>query len=246
MAPEYERTASARTVRTAVAIELVDLAVQAVDGTKVYANAAVIRTYDARRLQELLERVESAIELWRLRTKVGRTRGCGASSREVWQIRKRCGSASDRRRTCRVWSVNRYKRPARINLTDKDARLPVKGLCRATMSGDVSPVAAEGVGGMLVTASDVVDEPNDTARLTQMAEQAERHEIRHMTFRSKGAYKTLAESPVTSLAGSAVAYGKHVAELHHGRPGRKASASGDAGQGPANGPSVPQRPVHIR
>ena len=31
----------------------------------------------------------------------------------------------------------------------------------------VSPVAAEGVGGMLVTASDVVDEPNDTARLTQ-------------------------------------------------------------------------------
>ena len=28
-----------RTVRTAVAMELVDLAVQAVDGTKVYANA---------------------------------------------------------------------------------------------------------------------------------------------------------------------------------------------------------------
>ena len=51
-----------RTVRTAVAMELVDLAVQAVDGTKVTANAALIRTYDAKRLQELLDRVESAIE----------------------------------------------------------------------------------------------------------------------------------------------------------------------------------------
>ena len=46
-----------RTVRTAVAMDLVDMAVQAVDGTKVYANAALIQTYDARRLQELLDRV---------------------------------------------------------------------------------------------------------------------------------------------------------------------------------------------
>ncbi len=51
-----------RTVGTAVAMELVDLAVQAVDGTKMIANAALIQTYDARRFQELLERVESAIE----------------------------------------------------------------------------------------------------------------------------------------------------------------------------------------
>ena len=40
-----------RTVRTAVAMELVDLAV---DGTKVTANAAPIQTYDAKRLQECL------------------------------------------------------------------------------------------------------------------------------------------------------------------------------------------------
>ena len=51
-----------RTVRTAVAMELVDLAVQAVDGTKVTANAAPIQTYDAKRLQKLLDRVECAIE----------------------------------------------------------------------------------------------------------------------------------------------------------------------------------------
>ena len=38
-----------RTVRTAVAMELVDLAVQAVDGSKVAANATRDRTYDAER-----------------------------------------------------------------------------------------------------------------------------------------------------------------------------------------------------
>ena len=77
-------------------MELVELAVQAVDGTKVYANAAVIRTYDARRLQELLERVESAIEsLEAQTTKVGR-RGLWRVFRRSWQIRKRCGSVSDR------------------------------------------------------------------------------------------------------------------------------------------------------
>ena len=51
-----------RTVRTAVAMELVDLAVQAVDGTKVVANASVNRSYDVEGLRGLLERLERAIE----------------------------------------------------------------------------------------------------------------------------------------------------------------------------------------
>ena len=50
-----------RTVRTAVALELVDLAVQAVDGTKVVANASVNRSYDAEGLSGLLKRLEKAI-----------------------------------------------------------------------------------------------------------------------------------------------------------------------------------------
>ena len=50
-----------RTVRTAVAMKLVDLAVQAVDGTKVVANASVNRSYDAAGLRGLLERLERAI-----------------------------------------------------------------------------------------------------------------------------------------------------------------------------------------
>ena len=50
-----------RTVRMAVKMELVDLALQAVDGTKVGANASKARTYDAEGLGRLLERLERAI-----------------------------------------------------------------------------------------------------------------------------------------------------------------------------------------
>ena len=50
-----------RTVRTAVAMELVDLAVQAVDGSKVAANATRDRTYDAERGDRLLNRLEKAL-----------------------------------------------------------------------------------------------------------------------------------------------------------------------------------------
>ena len=50
-----------RTVSTAVAMELVDLAVQAVDGTKVSSSASVNRSYDAAGLRGLLERLERAI-----------------------------------------------------------------------------------------------------------------------------------------------------------------------------------------
>ena len=50
-----------RTVRTAVAMKLVDLAVQAVDGTKVVANASVNRSYDAEGMRGLLDRLERAI-----------------------------------------------------------------------------------------------------------------------------------------------------------------------------------------
>ena len=50
-----------RTVGTAVVLGLVDLAVQAVDGTKIPGNAARARTYDAAGLQHLLTRTEAAI-----------------------------------------------------------------------------------------------------------------------------------------------------------------------------------------
>ena len=50
-----------RTVRTALAMDLVDLAVQAVDGTKVPANASSSRSYNAEGLAKLLERLDRSI-----------------------------------------------------------------------------------------------------------------------------------------------------------------------------------------
>jgi len=49
------------TVRTAVAVGLLDLEVQAVDGTKVAANAARDQTCDAAKLERLLAKTEDAI-----------------------------------------------------------------------------------------------------------------------------------------------------------------------------------------
>lgn len=50
------------TVKTAVKMNLIDLAVQAVDGTKVAANANKDRTYDAVGLQRLIARLDEAIQ----------------------------------------------------------------------------------------------------------------------------------------------------------------------------------------
>lgn len=167
-----------RTVRTAVAMDLVDLAVQAVDGTKVYANAALNQTYDAKRLQELLERVESVIESLESQNEGGEEGSAGRLPKKLAEqkaLRQRVRQAMKELPT--MERPSRYKRPARINLTDKDARLmrTRKGIVPSyNAQAMVSPVATdEGMSGMLVTASDVVDEPNDAARLTQMAEQAE-------------------------------------------------------------------------
>ena len=50
-----------QTVRTAIRLELIDWAVQAVDGTKMEANASPAQTYDRRGLERLLERTNQAI-----------------------------------------------------------------------------------------------------------------------------------------------------------------------------------------
>ena len=50
------------TVRTAVNMDLVDMAVQAIDGTKLQANAAKDRIYDAKGLKRLLDRIDTIIE----------------------------------------------------------------------------------------------------------------------------------------------------------------------------------------
>ena len=125
---------------------------------------------------------------------------------------------------------SRYKRPTRINLTDKDARLMqtrqgvVPGYNAQAM---VSPLTEKGgTSGMLVTAVDVVDEANDTARLTPMVEQAEE---------------------VTGVRGSDDV-GRRWLFRRQARRGvpPKGPSGGHAGHGPAYKPPVPQGPVQLR
>ena len=79
------------TVRTAVELGLVDLAVQALDGTKIPADAAGDQTYDAAGLERLLAKTEGAIEELEAQNEGGTRRHPGSqrnSSRPRY-----CGSA---------------------------------------------------------------------------------------------------------------------------------------------------------
>ncbi len=58
---EQMRALLKRTVGTAVAAGLLEMALQSVDGTRIAGNAAKDRTFDAKGLRRLLERVEGAI-----------------------------------------------------------------------------------------------------------------------------------------------------------------------------------------
>ena len=161
-----------RTVRTAVTMKLVDLAVQAVDGTKVVANASLNRSSDAEGLRGLLDRVERAIEDLEAQNEAGEDTAAADLPEELADkevLREKVKQAMD--------DLANQERHKRINLTDRDARL-MKGrqgiVAGYNAQAMVSPVETAGGGtGMLVTAVDVVDEANDNAMLAPMMERAE-------------------------------------------------------------------------
>ena len=164
-----------RTVRTAVTLELVDLAVQAVDGTKVHANASHTRSLDAGQLNALLERTERAIADLEARNEAGddpapvrlpeRLADRETLRRRVRQVRQALDQLDARGSSKK-----------RVNLTDPDAR--ALKMRRGAITGYnaqamVSPLAGKEARGMLVTAVDVVDSVNDAGALTTMLERAE-------------------------------------------------------------------------
>ena len=161
-----------RTVQTAVKMDLVELAVQAVDGTKVGANAAKHRTYDAQGLRRLLGRLNAAIDELEAQNEAGEEPGVGhlpetLHDRKVLreQVRKTVRRLADR------------DGQKHINLTDQDARMMKtrQGFNVAyNAQAMVSPVGAEGkVSGMLITAVDVVDDASDRPQLGPMMDKAE-------------------------------------------------------------------------
>ena len=161
-----------RTVRTALSMDPVDLAVQAVDGTKVVANASSSRSYDAKGLAKLLERLDQAIaeleDLNEQETDRAPVHLPGELADKV-TLRNQVRRALE--------ELAEQKGRKSINLTDPDARfMKIRQSFFPAYNAQamVSPVKAEQeMSGMLLTAVELVDDPTDTARLIPMIQGAE-------------------------------------------------------------------------
>lgn len=160
------------TVATALKLGLVDLGVQAVDGTKVAANAAKDRTYDAEGLQKLLERTEAAILDLEAQNQGGADAPPPHLPPELRQLQ------GLRERVCGAMQQVAQEGLQRVNLTDGDAPL-MKGrqgiIAGYNAQAVVSPLNPQVAprSGFIITATQVVQDPDDTAQLLPMLEQAE-------------------------------------------------------------------------
>jgi len=163
-----------RTVRTAVHSGLVDLVLQAVDGSKVVANAARDQTRDEEQLAALLERVDAAIQDLESQNEAGEGAPVPYLPQELTKaqaLRERVQQALERART---------EESGHANLTDPDATLMKtrQGTAAAynaqAMVAGVGPRAEEPhrPTGFLITAADVVTATTDSAQLLPMLDQA--------------------------------------------------------------------------
>ena len=170
---EAMRALLKRTVRTALDAGLVDLALQAVDGTKIAGNAAAGRTLDAAALERLESRLDAAIAALEARNAAGDEPGGGALPEELASaqaLRAAVQAALER--------VRAEDGPKRVNLTDGDARLMkgrhgfVAGYNAQAMVMATLP-EADGSTGRLITAVDVTTDPDDHTSLVPMLAAAE-------------------------------------------------------------------------
>ncbi len=161
------------TVATAVELGLIDLAVQAVDGTKIAANAAGDRTYDAAGLRRLLERAEAAITQLEALNDAGNDPPPPRLPEELQRaqvLRQQVRDAMSR--------LAQHEGLSRVNLTDEDAQLMkgrsgiITGYNAQAMVSPLNPEAVKG-NGMLITAAEVVNSAADSGQLVPMMEQAE-------------------------------------------------------------------------
>jgi transposase len=162
-----------RTVRIAVKVGLVDLAIQAVDGTKVVANASKEQTHDAAEMKRLLERTEEAIRDLEAQNVAGQDPAPARLPKEL--TRKQALHQKVKHALERLEAEDGQQQ---TNLTDEDATLVksrqgiVAGYNAQTV---VSPLVQGKVqgNGMLITAADVVNTASDSGQLVPMLEQAE-------------------------------------------------------------------------
>ena len=167
------RTLLRRTVRTAVSAGLVELAIQAVDGTRIAANASMKHTIDAKGLRRLLARTEQAISELEAQNATGGDPPASSLPGELANtkaLRRRVDEALSR--------VEDEERPNYTNLTDEDAALLNTSngsfITGYNAQSIVSPLSSEddGAGGMLITAVDVTSNSDDHPQLVPMIEAA--------------------------------------------------------------------------
>lgn len=162
-----------RTVKTAVRLGLVDLAVQAVDGSKVAGSAARERTYDEAGLRRLLERMEVTIR--ELEAQNGASKEPSlprlpAELAKAHRLREQVRKALE--------EVREEEGAKRVNLTDGDAQW-VKGrggvVAGYNAQAVVSPLKADAAGrsGLIITAADVVSDADDHGQLVPMVAKAQ-------------------------------------------------------------------------
>jgi transposase len=152
-----------RTVRTAVAMGLLDLAVQAVDGSKVGANASVYRLHTGAGLRRLLERTDRAIADLEAQNQTGGEPippELPTKLRQKEALRKRVKEA-----------LKHVDEEERFNLTDKDAKL-LKARGGYVFGYNAQAVASPlKAGGQFITAAGVFED--DREALMPMLEAAE-------------------------------------------------------------------------
>lgn len=159
-----------RTVKTAVRAGLIDLAVQAVDGSKVWGSAAKGRTYTAAGLRRLLEKTAAAIADLEAQNQ---TAGDAVPVRLPAKLRQKQALAARVRQALRRVQEDE----SRENLTDRDAVL-LRGkdgfVAGYNVQAVVSPLSEKaGRSGQLITAAMATQATDDHGQLLPMVEAAE-------------------------------------------------------------------------
>jgi transposase len=158
------------TVKTAVKLNLLDLAVQAIDGTKMGANAAKDRTLDRKGLQRLLERTEQRIEELEKENEAGLDPTPVHLPEKLQQAEKLRSEVKNA-----LEKLAEEEEGKHLNLTDGDTKL-VKTRQGITpgynMQAAVSPIKGSEKKRVLITAEEVVMDANDTQQLIPVIEQA--------------------------------------------------------------------------
>ncbi|MCL5257369.1 MAG: IS1182 family transposase [Chloroflexi bacterium] len=181
------------TVRTAVKAGLVDLAVQALDGTKVSGNATGDRSYKAEGLEKLMKRVDGAIADLEAQNRTDEERGRCRLPKQLAKMK-----ALREHVEVALAQVMAEEGPSNVNLADPDARLMKSRhgfVAGYNAQAVVSPLreGVAGASGLLITAVGVDNEPSDYARLVPMIEEAKEATI-------TGAEVTLADAGYHSEA----------------------------------------------